>query len=233
MEVFSVIIAKKLFNIKQKLEPLKRDKQGYGYKYADIVQICDVSDPLLVDEGILLVQSHEWVKGEQKIVTQSKFVDVASGEVESTFVPTAVEKMNPQGTGAAITYGRKYGQLNALGMVQQGEDSDGVVASDNVNTSVTSNFDQVQGSSIVAAQQVFPEAVVTESVDTSNASTFVVGFGKYKGKSLGMIKKSELVNYVDWLESDGVKTGKAPTSSALALIENAKVFLGVENDVGV
>lgn len=102
------------------------NKQGYGYKYADLALIIDRSKPVLLKFNLFIIQSIGRSEATVSITTRLQH---ASGEyIQDTFdLPNAEIKNgnNVQKMGASITYGRRYGLACLLGIAVD-EDTDGV-----------------------------------------------------------------------------------------------------------
>lgn len=104
---------------------VKKNKQGYGYKYTDIAAIND----FLHSMGIGYSQYIETcdINGEDYIYT----VPVVGGEVQpprrGCRVPSATlsGKSNPaQEYGSALTYARRYSLLLAFGLATEDDDAE-------------------------------------------------------------------------------------------------------------
>lgn len=108
------------------LHNIAPNKQGYGYKYADLALIIDSSKPILLKHNLFIIQSIGRSEATVSITTRLQH---ASGEfIQDTFdLPNAEIKNgnNVQKMGASITYGRRYGLACLLGIAVD-EDTDGV-----------------------------------------------------------------------------------------------------------
>lgn len=104
----------------------KADTGSYSYKYADLGTVLDAVAPILAEHGLAALQD---VRSniEHKSVEVSTIIVHASGGWIS-FGPLAFPATgNPQQTGSAITYARRYTLSAALGVAA--EDDDGKAAS--------------------------------------------------------------------------------------------------------
>lgn len=113
------------------------DKKGaHNIKYATLKQILETVRPHLHAQGLRIRQGVDrsyplddghGVKG--RIVTvYTDLVHAESGEVDRTIVEIPLIKMDPQSMGSAITYGRRYSLLAALGLATDEADDDGETA---------------------------------------------------------------------------------------------------------
>jgi hypothetical protein len=138
-----------LSKLQGKIEKAKKDQAGYknNYKFADLSQYIDLSQDLLAENGLVVLQlptcmeiieitkevvddktrihSFHTVKiPKQTIIT---WIGHESGQFISGAMDILVEKLAGmswgQSTGSAITYGRRYSRAGALGMTQEDDDN--------------------------------------------------------------------------------------------------------------
>lgn len=130
-------IASALSKFLGEVSDVSKDKQGYGYKFADLSSVLDISRPLLAKHKLAIMQSPVNVSNKAGIIT---LLLHESGEwIESGFF-VEVEKMTiissqgkvktnyVQTCGIIFTYIRRYALAAALGISQV--DSDGVDTDD-------------------------------------------------------------------------------------------------------
>lgn len=108
---------------KAKLQQPKKEKQGYGYKYADLAMVENEIDKAIkaADSGLFYSQEvYDDIHGPAVSTT----IYHKSGQYMTTSKLTLpVQKNDAQGFGSAITYARRY-QLTALFGIAS-EDDDG------------------------------------------------------------------------------------------------------------
>jgi len=111
-------IKQKLFDLRSKIGKLTKDTNNpfYKSKYADINQLIEMTDPLLKESNILILQPIR----NGKLVTE--LTDMDSEEVITSEIDLP-QSNDPQKTGIAITYYRRY-SLKSLLNIQE-EDTDG------------------------------------------------------------------------------------------------------------
>lgn len=115
-------ISKKLLEFQKNINAIKKDGKNPHFKsnYATLPQIlCEVK-PILSDIGLVLLQP---IKGKD-VLTQ--IIDSESGECMEGSI-TLQDGLNPQQTGSAITYYRRYLLAGMLSL--EIEDDDGNDAS--------------------------------------------------------------------------------------------------------
>ncbi len=105
-----------------------KDKQGYGYKYMTLANLTDIAREPLADNGIAIIQSHEFIpKGSGSVVTHTT-VAHSSGEWMKSSLQLPIKFMKQlsasQMIGIASSYGRRY-SLQALCLVAAEDDTDG------------------------------------------------------------------------------------------------------------
>ncbi len=113
------------------------DKAGAReIKYATLKHIIETVRPFLHEQGLRLRQGADrsWpldegagIKG-RLIPIYTDIIHAESGEVDRTIVEIPLSKMDPQAMGSAITYGRRYSLLAALGLATDEADDDGETA---------------------------------------------------------------------------------------------------------
>jgi len=115
-------IYEKLLNAKKSIGKVHKNAKNPHFKnsYADVNSLIETVEPILLENGLLLLQPV--LNG--KVIT--RIVDVETGEnVESIMeLPTLT---NPQQMGSAITYYRRYTLQSLLSL--QADDDDGNAAS--------------------------------------------------------------------------------------------------------
>ncbi len=108
-------------------------REGKVLKYASLKQIIETVRPHLHMEGLRLRQGAErsWpndegggVKG-RLIPVYTDIIHAESGQVDRTIIEIPLSRMDPQGMGIAIAYGRRYTLLAALGLATDEADDDG------------------------------------------------------------------------------------------------------------
>jgi hypothetical protein len=110
------------------------DKTGaHNITYATLKQILETVRPHLHEQGLRIrqgtVRSYELNDGPgskgRLVIIYTDIVHAESGEVERTVVEIPLMKMDAQAMGSAITYGRRYSLLSALGLATDEADDDG------------------------------------------------------------------------------------------------------------
>lgn len=103
-------------------------KSGARGKYATGKAISEKMRPILDEHGIRCV----WRTGHVFRLDKDVFIPVAchmihaeSGEIEITELAVPVPRLDPQGIGSAVTYGKRYTLLMALGLWTDEADDDG------------------------------------------------------------------------------------------------------------
>ena len=119
---------KALANAQATLEPAVKDafNPHLKTKYADLASVWDAARAPLADNGLSAVQE---VIGAERGVGVTTQINHISGQwlrLGPLFIPA--DKVNAQGYGSAISYGKRYGLCAALGIVSE-DDDDGAAAS--------------------------------------------------------------------------------------------------------
>ena len=99
---------------------------SYSYSYADLGDLLDVARPILAAHNLALIQPLSRLAS--PVITVETMLIHTSGHYLSWFFEVQAGQTAQQ-TGSAITYGRRYAALGALGMAAGGDDDDGKAAS--------------------------------------------------------------------------------------------------------
>lgn len=117
-------LAKALSNLMGDVENVSKDKQGYGYKYADLAQILSEVRPLLQKHGLavcqLPVSTNDGMVGVHTMLLHEE-----GGRIGATcYLPldTQAKMSAAQQAGSVITYARRYSLAAVLGIAQEDDD---------------------------------------------------------------------------------------------------------------
>ena len=124
-----VSIAKALIKIQKTLKPMKKTATNDAFKGATYVPLEDVmklAHELLSAEGIGLTQSP--ITDENGHAALETTLFTGSGQSYTRITKLAMNKVDPQAHGSAITYTRRYSAMAILGLTGVGEDDDGNTA---------------------------------------------------------------------------------------------------------
>lgn len=137
------------------IEVVTKNKQGFGYNYADLVAVYDEVKPKIMENNFILIQTVQKSDGVMRrkdtAVPVSKDKDNnillsgtvdweipvynlhseiihESGKVLMCDIPLVMDDVDPQALGSSITYMRRYSLFVLLGMTTE-EDDDGLKAS--------------------------------------------------------------------------------------------------------
>jgi hypothetical protein len=101
-------------------------------KYATLKDILEFVRGPLDDVGVRIRQGvdrsyalDDHGNKSRIIIVYTDLIHVETGQVETTTVEIPVPRLDPQGMGSAITYGRRYSLLAALGLATDEADDDG------------------------------------------------------------------------------------------------------------
>lgn len=102
-----------------------KDKEGYGYKYADLSSVLQIVRPVLAKHGLCLIQDAAVIDGAVSVLTR---LGHQSGQwLECGPLSMAIEPKKSysaaQCTGTVVTYARRYALTAALGITQDDDDA--------------------------------------------------------------------------------------------------------------
>lgn len=116
-------ISKSISLLQGEIEDLQKDKKGYGYKYADLAQCLKILRPLLVKNGLALIQIPGFVEDRISLET---VITHESGEWISGIIeiPVTVGKgmIAAQACGSTISYARRYALVSMFGLAAEDDD---------------------------------------------------------------------------------------------------------------
>lgn len=167
-------------------------------KYASLDSIIDMTRPALAKHGLAVLQGATVPESDENGILRGFTVETLlvhkSGEWISNGLPLPIQKADPQGAMAALTYGRR-GSLSALLSISTDEDDDGNHAS--VPTAR-------------AHEPAKPSAAAVEAKNAANRNgnpaDKLMPIGKQKGKKLGELTNDELESAIAWCnKTDGEK----------------------------
>ena len=91
--------------------------------YADLHKVIESSFPYLTKNGLSVIQGNEGKPGEFHVTTMLLH---SSGQWIKSKLKMPIEKLNAQGVGSAITYGRRYGLSAMVGIAQHDDDAQSI-----------------------------------------------------------------------------------------------------------
>jgi len=133
----------KIQNIQKKIGKMKKDTEGYNYKYFDINQLLEKLTPLLHEEGLTLIQplTHldAWRAGEGAGTSKPAIATIIfDGENQLlNFVMPLPEIVKPQEMGSAITYYRRYSLQSLFALEAEDDDASSTNKKPKVGKDVT------------------------------------------------------------------------------------------------
>ena len=117
-------ISKALIQVQIELPTIKKNCQGYGYKYASLDDVLNASKPILNKNGCCIIQGVGYIQNGISITT--RILHLSGEYIEDTLGLPLTEMKgvnNTQAMGASITYGKRYG-LSAILGISTDEDID-------------------------------------------------------------------------------------------------------------
>lgn len=100
-----------------------KDNPFFKSKYAPLDAIIEMIRPILPKHGLSVIQFTDVPESGNGVIVET-IITHSSGQFISGKLLMPLAKVDPQGAGSALTYGRRYGLAAALGIVSD-EDVDG------------------------------------------------------------------------------------------------------------
>lgn len=112
---------------------IENTKSGHKSKYAPLDALLTKIKPILQAENLLIRQGHERSHGADDGGTKTRIYPVytdiihwPTGQMHRTTIDIPAPRLDAQGVGSAITYGKRYSLLAALGIATNDDvDDDG------------------------------------------------------------------------------------------------------------
>lgn len=170
-KIFPALIA-----VQSELNNPSKDKQGHGYKYADLAQIINLSREPLKEHGLAVTQICGVVDGQSYLITQMIH---SSGQWIRGYYPLEKAGMrsanDAQQMGAAMTYARRYNLAAILGVAQEDDDAASVPVNRNKQSPAQKpTLNKVEGQTLNAVTQWLAEGLAVEHVIERLSSKYAV-----------------------------------------------------------
>ncbi len=171
--------ARSLIEAQKAMPPIAKDALNPHFKsaFTSLDHLLAEALPILNDHGIALAQYPTFNDHGQPTLTTHLIHE--SGEMLSGEMPLLLQKQDPQGHGAAITYAKRFSASSALG--------------------ISSEVDDDAESTVERASQNQPARRDTPAQDGVPGQV-VIHLGKHKGKTIGEVAATDK-GYVGWLSA--------------------------------
>jgi len=211
-------IAQALLQAQKNIKNALKDAKNPHFKndYATLESVIDAVKDQANACGILIVQGTGADEHGQYVNTS--LIHAESGESISSKTYLMLDKVNMQGMGSAITYGRRY-SLASLFCITQADD-DGNQASHPIVKP------QVKPQSSWSMKQ-FNDQLTSE--DPVGSPKYLIPFGKFQKRTLEEIPMKDLENYIIEIENKAKKEGKEITGAVKEFVDRATNFIHTFN----
>lgn len=118
-----------------KIEGASKDKSNphFQSKYADLGSAWEACREPLTSNGLAVMQFPDYDPA-TKCVTVETIITHSDGYEKSFSLNVPVSKLDAQGIGSAITYGRRYALMAAVGIAPEDDDGNAAVAQNGAHT---------------------------------------------------------------------------------------------------
>lgn len=214
-------LAPALVKFQGEAEPILKDMANPFFKsrYADLAGCIGATKNLLAANGLAVSQPTR-VEG-SNIIIVTVLLHSSGQFIAGEYLLTPV-KNDPQTMGGAMTYGRRYSYLAAIGLAP--EDDDGALASGTTKDRNESLTNQLKASAPVAkaqpqpkqAEQIPPPSdhdtfddIPPSDAEVIAAGKHVITLGKkFAGRTIESVGVGPIVDYLAWLESSSRSKGE-------------------------
>lgn len=181
-------ITKAIQNVQQNAAPVKKGATGQvgtrAYQYANMVSTWDTIKDLLKSNNLVVIQSPTTGENYVAQLFQTTIYHTTSGEWISEQMTMVLQRDDPQGIGAAITYYRRYMLTSMLGLIPD-DDND---AKDH-RLATTEQKARMVG----AVKQIYPELEKPNDIITTIENII----GKHPSK----VREDEAENYINLIKA--------------------------------
>lgn len=117
-------LAKAMVKVQLGLPGAKKSNKNDFYKsnYADIKDCIEAGREILSENGLVVIQTFGGSADTPSVITTLMHTSGQWIKGEGFMTP---DKKGPQGTGSALTYGRRYGYSAIIGLHQEDDDAEG------------------------------------------------------------------------------------------------------------
>lgn len=209
------------------LRPIAKDSTNphFKSKFASLDAIMSDVRPILAKHGLAIVQGATTPHTNEHSVVTAFTVETllvhSSGEWVQSSVVMPIVKSDPQGAGAALTYGRRYGVSALLGLSTD-EDDDG-------NSASQGKRGERAGRERAAASVGHPaterETGTGATAPTRAAfvdQTKVLPFGKNKGTPLTLMAPKDLAAALEWAKGNKPDAYAGFIAAAETILDDAR-----------
>lgn len=158
-------------------------------KYADLATAKQIADPIATQHGLAVVQ---FPAPNDQLLTMAIHT---SGQYIGEYMDLHLVKNDPQSSGSAITYARRYAYMAALGLVAD-DDDDGNLASrptERPQGHVEAAFREAEREMADPSERPF---TVDDPLDATDPGPLVIRKGK--------LKSLQRVELNDWCKTEGM-----------------------------
>lgn len=162
-----------LLEVQKELKPVLKNAENpyFKMKYADLASIVEASRAILVKNGLVITQTIDF-EGDINYLCTTLWH--TSGQFISSRLRLKPVKDDPQSTGSAITYAKRYSLSSMIGLItEEDDDAEGAMGRQNESLIPKEIMDakaqakQELNDAIDTAQKTFPgSTVVSEKVDS-------------------------------------------------------------------
>lgn len=216
-------LAAALVAAQSELKAVAKDSknQHFNSTFASLGATIEEVRPVLASHDLAVLQSAVLTSEGKTLDVETRLVH-KSGEWLASTTPVPIAKMDPQGAGSALTYGRRYG-LQALLCLSTENDDDGNAASRPQPAKRSAPRAEPSPASNGAPKRNVASEIASY---TGAPADRVMPFGHSKGKTLRELDKTQLDGALRWcLEKDDPKFAPLIKDIRAVLTDKA---LGVE-----
>ncbi len=200
-------LAKALVAAQAEFPTVGYDSENPHFKsrYASLTAIIETIKPILHKHGLAVVQAgsalahdHSPADAHVRSLTVETYLFHESGEYVASAVTIPIDKANPQGAVAAVSYGRRCGLSACLSLATDEDDDGNAAAAVDVLTKATQAVHAAAARTTPSAAPAKPAAP-----STSGRGVVKVPFGDTKGTPITEVGTTDLQKQVDWIRKGG------------------------------
>jgi hypothetical protein len=109
-------------NLYMSADRLKKDAEGYNYKYVQLKDVLAQAKKLCLENNFIFIQ-YTGFNSEMRSILKTELIHISGNRVIAQIPLPTKDPNDPQKVGGAITYMRRYSLTSILGLEEEDDDA--------------------------------------------------------------------------------------------------------------